>query len=217
MTSLALPRPVASWCSAWLPNNTQAPGAGRRASPGALAAVTMMPRNFSPVGCQSTDSRSVGSQPSASSRRANSVLGADPSSSARLSSKVAAWAVLLPADITARPTIRPAVSGTPAVTTTRVEAVAPCTRSGLAVPALALDGLESRSGASAWVAHPQCSPVAAQVPAAHQPQPSGSAGSQYPIHVEYDAAVTTHRPRICLLYTSPSPRDRTRSRMPSSA
>ena len=30
-----------------------------------------------------------------------------------------------------------------------------------------------------------------------------------------DAVVV--KPRICLLYTSPSPRDRTRSRMPSSA
>ena len=31
------------------------------------------------------------------------------------------------------------------------------------------------------------------------------------------AAVLRGRPTICLLYTSPSPRDRTRSRMPSSA
>ena len=30
-------------------------------------------------------------------------------------------------------------------------------------------------------------------------------------------AVTVHETNICLLYTSPSPRDRTRSRMPSSA
>ena len=29
--------------------------------------------------------------------------------------------------------------------------------------------------------------------------------------------VLTNKDRICLLYTSPSPRDRTRSRMPSSA
>ena len=34
-----------------------------------------------------------------------------------------------------------------------------------------------------------------------------------------DYVVTTSRPEViaCLLYTSPSPRDRTRSRMPSSA
>ena len=30
-------------------------------------------------------------------------------------------------------------------------------------------------------------------------------------------AIHSETPRICLLYTSPSPRDRTRSRMPSSA
>ena len=33
----------------------------------------------------------------------------------------------------------------------------------------------------------------------------------------YYAVVATTRPETCLLYTSPSPRDRTRSRMPSSA
>ena len=32
-----------------------------------------------------------------------------------------------------------------------------------------------------------------------------------------DGAVCTEQRRVCLLYTSPSPRDRTRSRMPSSA
>ena len=32
-----------------------------------------------------------------------------------------------------------------------------------------------------------------------------------------DGRVKTLHPNICLLYTSPSPRDRTRSRMPSSA
>ena len=46
---------------------------------------------------------------------------------------------------------------------------------------------------------------------------------QYAIEHEYSILVTVdcdgqHEPqRICLLYTSPSPRDRTRSRMPSSA
>ena len=34
---------------------------------------------------------------------------------------------------------------------------------------------------------------------------------------ERDALVTEANRQICLLYTSPSPRDRTRSRMPSSA
>ena len=35
---------------------------------------------------------------------------------------------------------------------------------------------------------------------------------------EFDLRDTVDfRPRVCLLYTSPSPRDRTRSRMPSSA
>ena len=32
-----------------------------------------------------------------------------------------------------------------------------------------------------------------------------------------DTGVTVHADVVCLLYTSPSPRDRTRSRMPSSA
>ena len=37
-------------------------------------------------------------------------------------------------------------------------------------------------------------------------------------NVEYDVAEEKGKcPRGCLLYTSPSPRDRTRSRMPSSA
>ena len=34
---------------------------------------------------------------------------------------------------------------------------------------------------------------------------------------EKSAKADTWRPYLCLLYTSPSPRDRTRSRMPSSA
>ena len=38
------------------------------------------------------------------------------------------------------------------------------------------------------------------------------------VDVLQSADVIVHRPKsICLLYTSPSPRDRTRSRMPSSA
>ena len=36
-----------------------------------------------------------------------------------------------------------------------------------------------------------------------------------PTHLRIDRAADA--PRTCLLYTSPSPRDRTRSRMPSSA
>ena len=40
----------------------------------------------------------------------------------------------------------------------------------------------------------------------------------YTISITDDSEVTTgDEPRTCLLYTSPSPRDRTRSRMPSSA
>ena len=37
------------------------------------------------------------------------------------------------------------------------------------------------------------------------------------IFTEMDDITLRHRVGICLLYTSPSPRDRTRSRMPSSA
>ena len=37
------------------------------------------------------------------------------------------------------------------------------------------------------------------------------------IHVLYQVIVNQYEENICLLYTSPSPRDRTRSRMPSSA
>eukprot|EP00656_Telonema_subtile_P009334 TRINITY_DN14387_c0_g2_i1.p3 TRINITY_DN14387_c0_g2~~TRINITY_DN14387_c0_g2_i1.p3 ORF type:complete len:113 (+),score=15.65 TRINITY_DN14387_c0_g2_i1:196-534(+) len=36
-------------------------------------------------------------------------------------------------------------------------------------------------------------------------------------HMRLAAASSADTPRACLLYTSPSPRDRTRSRMPSSA
>ena len=53
---------------------------------------------------------------------------------------------------------------------------------------------------------------------------ANTAGSQYtPAHAGY-VGITTYmdmhgnlRVKTCLLYTSPSPRDRTRSRMPSSA
>ena len=37
------------------------------------------------------------------------------------------------------------------------------------------------------------------------------------IHIPGGYFKTMHNPNTCLLYTSPSPRDRTRSRMPSSA
>ena len=37
------------------------------------------------------------------------------------------------------------------------------------------------------------------------------------IRIEDDILVTKTGYKVCLLYTSPSPRDRTRSRMPSSA
>ena len=36
-------------------------------------------------------------------------------------------------------------------------------------------------------------------------------------HPEIELHLIEERPETCLLYTSPSPRDRTRSRMPSSA
>ena len=47
----------------------------------------------------------------------------------------------------------------------------------------------------------------------------GSTAAQYAREAfeRYDADALTVNPYICLLYTSPSPRDRTRSRMPSSA
>ena len=37
-------------------------------------------------------------------------------------------------------------------------------------------------------------------------------GAEFPMYIPYDKEY-----KSCLLYTSPSPRDRTRSRMPSSA
>ena len=43
-------------------------------------------------------------------------------------------------------------------------------------------------------------------------------GAGYTYHVGNDACyIALYTPNDCLLYTSPSPRDRTRSRMPSSA
>ena len=45
-----------------------------------------------------------------------------------------------------------------------------------------------------------------------------AAGETTPVFVRFSAVVHgNHSPETCLLYTSPSPRDRTRSRMPSSA
>ena len=45
-----------------------------------------------------------------------------------------------------------------------------------------------------------------------------SAGMDLRAHIEQDIILKPlERSIICLLYTSPSPRDRTRSRMPSSA
>ena len=41
------------------------------------------------------------------------------------------------------------------------------------------------------------------------------AGAEDPVGIELE--FTTNNSKGCLLYTSPSPRDRTRSRMPSSA
>ena len=45
-------------------------------------------------------------------------------------------------------------------------------------------------------------------------------GEQFDIHAEREALqsqLAEAESKVCLLYTSPSPRDRTRSRMPSSA
>ena len=53
--------------------------------------------------------------------------------------------------------------------------------------------------------------VSYRVPAAAVAQGRGLIARFYP------GASTDGAPTICLLYTSPSPRDRTRSRMPSSA
>ena len=42
-------------------------------------------------------------------------------------------------------------------------------------------------------------------------------GAGYPEKKPHSRILDPHKENICLLYTSPSPRDRTRSRMPSSA
>ena len=49
-----------------------------------------------------------------------------------------------------------------------------------------------------------------------EPEIAANIGEQM-IHMGLRPLSRTIRSRICLLYTSPSPRDRTRSRMPSSA
>ena len=46
---------------------------------------------------------------------------------------------------------------------------------------------------------------------------SGDAAADSPAQVDAAVATDTIEVYVCLLYTSPSPRDRTRSRMPSSA
>ena len=48
---------------------------------------------------------------------------------------------------------------------------------------------------------------------------TGTIATQLGIHHSTVDRVLAHAglPKVCLLYTSPSPRDRTRSRMPSSA
>ena len=62
---------------------------------------------------------------------------------------------------------------------------------------------------------PMASANAPAVPA--HPSPYNFPGVQFP-RIEADNRVTFHfNAPTCLLYTSPSPRDRTRSRMPSSA
>ena len=46
----------------------------------------------------------------------------------------------------------------------------------------------------------------------------GSAGAELAHRmIEFTGTITGNQTQTCLLYTSPSPRDRTRSRMPSSA
>ena len=48
-------------------------------------------------------------------------------------------------------------------------------------------------------------------------QQSQSFEKLHPKHLGRYSRRINHQHRVCLLYTSPSPRDRTRSRMPSSA
>ena len=65
-----------------------------------------------------------------------------------------------------------------------------------------------------------------QVIADNRPGASGNIGTQmvataepdgYTLLLGFDGTLTINPSLFCLLYTSPSPRDRTRSRMPSSA
>ena len=46
---------------------------------------------------------------------------------------------------------------------------------------------------------------------------SGNLTTQKILYPAFEAKLTSDQSTPCLLYTSPSPRDRTRSRMPSSA
>ena len=49
------------------------------------------------------------------------------------------------------------------------------------------------------------------------PGGGGNGSGRGPTPPDIDAIIRDIQNKICLLYTSPSPRDRTRSRMPSSA
>ena len=49
------------------------------------------------------------------------------------------------------------------------------------------------------------------------PQPTGHYHTNFKLDSDGEQLVLSNEAGICLLYTSPSPRDRTRSRMPSSA
>ena len=63
-----------------------------------------------------------------------------------------------------------------------------------------------------------CLSFPATTPRATTPHPYHHGLSRLCIHPGYHtSAITLHHTSTCLLYTSPSPRDRTRSRMPSSA
>ena len=65
----------------------------------------------------------------------------------------------------------------------------------------ALDEIEAKSAALMWVGREGCF----------------SAGFDLKVISSGDAEAAAAMVKACLLYTSPSPRDRTRSRMPSSA
>ena len=57
-------------------------------------------------------------------------------------------------------------------------------------------------------------------PVYYEPAPAYRPAPVYyerPVYYAPPVRYVTPRPVVCLLYTSPSPRDRTRSRMPSSA